>query len=262
VQELVAEFFGREPCKGVHPDEVVALGAAIQGSALLDQDNDMLLLDVTPHSLGIMIHGGLFHKLIQQNTTVPTSESHNFTTVKDHQTSVKILVLQGESEQAAENELLGEFILTGLRSAPKGEVEIEVTFEISADGIVSVSAKDLETGQQQSITVTATSGLTEDEIRRMIEENKDYLVEQRGSEEGERAKQAVEKIVDEIEALFPQVEDSIAGSAAGREALEKARHVMDRASASIRSGKRDEIAEAKEALQRTLNMFKGVLGKL
>ena len=125
----------------------------------------MLLLDVTPHSLGIMIVGGYFHRLIQQNTTVPTQASHIFTTVKDNQTSVKILVLQGESDRAEENELLGEFVLTGLRRAPKGEVEIEVTFEISADGIVSVSAKDLETGLEQSITVTATSGLTEDEIQ-------------------------------------------------------------------------------------------------
>ena len=210
VQEMVAEFFGIEPCKGVHPDEVVALGAAIQGSALLDEESDMLLLDVTPHSLGIMIVGGYFHKLIEQNTTVPTSKSHVFTTVKDNQTSVKILVLQGEAERAEENELLGEFILTGLRRAPRGEVEIEVTFDISADGIVSVSAKDMETGQQQSITVTATSGLTEDEIRRMIEENKDYLLELRESEEFERDKQAVEKMIEEVEKLFPDVEEIIA----------------------------------------------------
>ena len=172
VQTAVAEFFGIEPCKGVHPDEVVALGAAIQGAALMDESSDMLLLDVTPHSLGIMIVGGYFHKLIEQNSTVPTSKSHIFTTIKDNQTSVKILVLQGESERAEDNELLGEFVLSGLRRAPAGEVEIEVTFEISADGIVSVSAKDLETGQQQAITVTATSGLTEDEIRRMVEESK------------------------------------------------------------------------------------------
>ena len=261
VQEMVAEFFGLEPSKGVHPDEVVALGAAIQGVALLDEESDMLLLDVTPHSLGIMIVGGYFHKLIEQNTTVPTSRSHIFTTVKDNQTSVKILVMQGESERADENELLGEFILTGLRRAPKGEVEIEVTFEISADGIVSVSAKDLETGQEQSITVTATSGLTEDEIRRMVEENKDYLVELRDSEDFEREKQQVEKIIDEVEGLFPQVEDIIAGSDFGQDAVNKARSVLERARAAIATREREAITESKDALSRTLNMFRGVVSK-
>src|SRR5215470_7680586 len=219
VQRAVAEFFGLEPCKGVHPDEVVALGAAIQGAALTDEKSDILLLDVTPHSLGIMIVGGYFHKLIEQNTTVPTSEQHVFTTVKDNQTSVKILVLQGESDRAEENELLGEFILTGLRRAPKGEVEIEVTFEISADGIVSVGAKDQETGLKQAITVTATSGLTEDEIRRMVEESKDYLLDQKANEEFETKKQAAEKLIDEIEGLFPRVETAIAGSDFGQDAV-------------------------------------------
>src|SRR5689334_8472019 len=228
VQEMVAEFFGLEPCKGVHPDEVVALGAAIQGAALVDEQSEMLLLDVTPHSLGIMIVGGYFHRLIEQNTTVPCSKSHVFTTVKDNQTSVKILVLQGESDRAEENELLGEFILTGLRRATKGEVEVEVNFEISADGIVSVSAKDLETGLQQSITVTATSGLTEDEIRRMVEANKDYMVEVRSGEEVEKHKQSVERLVEEIEQLFPKVEEIIAGSDFGQDAVRKARVVLDR----------------------------------
>ena len=173
---------------------------------------------------------------------------------------MKILVLQGESEQASENELLGEFILTGLRRAPKGEVEIEVTFEISADGIVSVSAKDLETGQEQSITVTATSGLTEEEIRRMIEENKDYMVELRGSEEAERVKQQVEAIMDEIESIYPQVEASLEGSSIGHEALEKARSVIDRAKQSLGNANPSALTEMKEALQRTLSMFKGVVG--
>jgi molecular chaperone DnaK len=261
VQELVGEFFGIQPCKGVHPDEVVAQGAAIQGSALLDEENDMLLLDVTPHALGIMIVGGLFHTLIEQNTTVPTSKSHIFTTVKDNQTSVKILVMQGESERAEENELLGEFILTGLRRAPKGEVEIEVTFEISADGIVAVFAKDLETGQQQSITVTATSGLTEDEIRRMVEENKDYLLELRDSEEFEREKQGVERVIDDVERLFPKVESIIAGSDFGQDAVKKARAVLERAREAIDVRDREAMGEAKDSLNRTLNMFRGVVNK-
>jgi molecular chaperone DnaK len=261
IQQMVAQFFGMEPCKGVHPDEVVALGASIQGSALLQSDSDMLLLDVTPHSLGIMIVGGYFHRLIPQNTTVPTQASHIFTTVKDNQTSVKILVLQGESDRAEENELLGEFILTGLRRAPKGEVEIEVTFEISADGIVSVSAKDLETGLKQAITVTATSGLTEYEIRRMVEASKEYMLDQKQSEEFEKHKQAAEKLVEEIESLFPRVEQAIAGSDFGQDAVKKARSVVDRARQSIAAQDTQAVADSTEALTRTLNMFKGVVAK-
>jgi molecular chaperone DnaK len=261
VQEMVQEFFGREPNKGVHPDEVVALGAAIQGTALVDQQSDMLLLDVTPHSLGIMIVGGYFHRLIEQNTTVPCSKSHIFTTVRDNQTSVKILVLQGESDRAEENELLGEFILTGLRKAPRGEVEIEVNFEISADGIVSVSAKDLETGLKQSITVTATSGLTEDEIRRMIDDNRDYLMEMRAGEEFEKQKQAAEKLIDEIDRLFPKVEEIIAGSDFGQDAVRKAKSVLERARTAIDSRDSQAVTDSMEALTRTLNMFKGVVSK-
>ncbi|RMH43561.1 MAG: molecular chaperone DnaK [Deltaproteobacteria bacterium] len=261
VQEAVSEFFGREPCKGVHPDEVVALGAAIQGAALIDEQNDILLLDVTPHSLGIMIVGGYFHKLIEQNTTVPTSKSHVFTTVKDNQTSVKILVLQGESDRAEENELLGEFILTGLRRAPRGEVEIEVTFHISADGIVSVKAKDLETGIEQSITVTATSGLTEDEIKKMIEENQDYMLEVRAGKDFEKHRHQAERILDEIEGLFPQVTEIISGSEFGQDAVRKARGVCERARQAIAAKDTATLVDTTEALTRTLNMFKGVVSK-
>ena len=261
VQERCAQFFGREPCKGVHPDEVVALGAAIQGAALVEDTGNVLLLDVTPHSLGIMIVGGYFHRLIEQNTTVPTSMSHVFTTVKDNQTSVKILVLQGESDRAEENELLGEFILTGLRRAPRGEVEVEVTFSISADGIVSVKAKDLETGLEQSITVTATSGLTEDEIRDMIEANKDYMLEVRSGQEFEKYRHQVEKILEEIDSLFPQVSEIISGSDFGQDAVKKARGVCERARASIRARDTSQLQESTEALTRTLNMFRGVVSK-
>jgi molecular chaperone DnaK len=261
VQEMVAEFFGMEPCKGVHPDEVVALGAAIQGAALMDEKSDVLLLDVTPHSLGIMIVGGYFHRLIDQNTTVPTSKSHVFTTVKDNQTSVKILVLQGESDRAEENELLGEFILTGLRRAARGEVEVEVTFTISADGIVSVKAKDLETGLEQSITVTATSGLTEDEIRGMIDANKDYMVEVRSTQEFEKHRHGAERMLEEIEALFTEVADIISGSEFGQDAIKKARAVCEKARQAIAVKDIKTLQEATESLGRTLNMFKGVVSK-
>ncbi len=261
VQEIVAEFFGLEPCKSVHPDEVVALGASIQGVALLDDDSDMLLLDVTPHSLGIMIVGGYFHTLIEKNTTVPATSTHTFTTIKDNQTSVKILVLQGESELAEKNELLGEFILTGLRRAPMGEVEVEVTFDISADGIVSVSAKDVETGARQSITVTATSGLTEEEIRQMAEENKEFLVEARESEDLTREKQQLEKIIGQVTKLFPKVEKAISGSKFGQDALKKAEGMMEQAKEALRSSDLKEVQEIKESITRTLNMFKGVVSK-
>ncbi|MCP4444095.1 MAG: molecular chaperone DnaK [Myxococcales bacterium] len=261
VQQAVTQFFGFEPCKGVHPDEVVALGAAIQGTALTDTECDVLLLDVTPHSLGIMIVGGYFHKLIEQNTTVPTSESHTFTTVKDYQTSVKILVLQGESDRAEENELLGEFILTGLRRAMKGEVEVDVAFAISADGIVSVTAKDLETGLEQSITVTATSGLTEDELRDMIEANQDHMVDVQSNKEFDKAEHEAQSLLREIEKMFPDVEQIISGSDFGQDAVTKARIVCDKARSAIGAKNLPVLLECIEALGRTSNMFRGVVSK-
>lgn len=261
VQEAVATFFDRDPCKGVHPDEVVALGASIQGAALVDDSHEMILLDVTPHALGIMTFGSFFEELIPQNTTVPTSRTKIFTTSRDNQTAVKILVMQGESQQAEENEILGEFILTGLRRASKGQVEIEVTFEINADGIVSVSAKDLETGQQQSIQVTATSGLTKDEIKQMIDSAKEYMVDRRSSEEFEAAKQEAEKLIVEIERLFPQVEIVVAASDFGREAVNKARRILRDARAAIESRDAAAVKNQVEALARTQRMFKGVVTK-
>jgi len=262
VQHAVERFFGREPSKGVHPDEVVALGASIQGMALTQEASDMILLDVTPHTLGIMVVGGYFEELIPLNTTVPTSRSKVFTTVRDNQTAVKILVMQGESHRADENELLGEFILTGLRKAQAGQVEIEVTFEINADGIVSVHAKDLETGQQQSITVTATSGLTVDEIQHMVSEAKDFAVARRQSDEAEGATQEAEKLIAQIEQLFPDVEQVVAGSDFGRDAIEKARSVVDKARMLIKAGRLEELSEQIDALARTQRMFKGVVGKV
>ncbi len=263
VQERVTKFFGREPCKGVHPDEVVGLGASIQGAALVDETHemDMVLLDVTPHTLGIMVVGGYFEELIPQNTTVPTSRSKPFTTVRDNQTAVKILVLQGESRRAEENELLGEFILTGLRRAPAGQVEVEVTFEINADGIVSVHAKDLETGKEQSITVTATSGLTEDEINEMMTDASDYAVTRREDEAAEKVRQEAETIIAEIERLFPEVESIVAGSDFGRDAIDKAKGVVDNARTLLERGDIGGLKEELESLGRTQRMFKGVVGK-
>jgi molecular chaperone DnaK len=177
VQNLVTELFGKRPHKGVNPDEVVAVGAAIQGESLLSEDKNLLLLDVTPLSLGIATFGGHFAKLIERNTTVPVRKGHIFTTTRDNQSAVKIRVLQGESETASENDLLGEFVLSGIRPARKGEPEIEVSFDIDANGIVSVSARDQSTGKEQSIQVNATGTLSEEEIQRIIDENELYEVQ-------------------------------------------------------------------------------------
>ncbi len=177
VQNAVAELFGKRPHKGVNPDEVVAVGAAIQGEALLSEDKNLLLLDVTPLSLGIATFGGHFAKLIERNTTVPVRKGHIFTTTRDNQSAVKIRVLQGESDTANENDLLGEFVLSGIRPARKGEPEIEVSFDIDANGIVSVSARDLATGKEQSIQVNATGTLSDEEIQRIIDENELYEVQ-------------------------------------------------------------------------------------
>jgi molecular chaperone DnaK len=261
IQQAVAQFFEREPCQGVHPDESVALGAGIQAAALVDDRHTMVLLDVTPHALGIMTQGGYFEELIPQNTTVPTHRTKIFTTSREHQTAVKIVVMQGESERAEENELLGEFILTGLRRAPKGTVEIEVTFEINADGIVSVHAKDLETAKEQSIEVTASSGLTRDEIRDMMENAKDYMVERRTTEEFEAAKQEAERIVGEIERLFPQVEQIVAASDFGRDAIDKARAIVSKARQAIAKRDVSAVKAEIEGLSRTHRMFKGVVAK-
>jgi molecular chaperone DnaK len=176
VQQAVAEYFGKRPHKGVNPDEVVAVGAAIQGETLVTKDENLLLLDVTPLSLGIATFGGHFAKLIERNTTVPARKGHIFTTTRDNQTAVKIRVLQGESDMAVENDLLGEFVLNGIRQARKGEPEVEVSFDIDANGIVSVSARDLATGKEQSITVNATGTLSDDEIQRIIRDQELYEV--------------------------------------------------------------------------------------
>ncbi len=177
VQQTVSEFFRKRPHKGVNPDEVVAIGAALQGEALLDEGQNLLLLDVTPLSLGIGTYGGHFAKLIERNSTLPVQRAHIFTTTRDNQTAVKIRVLQGESDAAEENDLLGEFILSGIPEAEKGVPEVEVAFNIDTNGIVSVGATDRATGREQSITVNATGTLSEEEIHRIIEDNDLYDVE-------------------------------------------------------------------------------------
>lgn len=262
VQQVVQEIFGLQPSRGVHPDEVVAMGAAIQGHLLSSGSGDTLLLDVTPHDLGIMVAGGLFDVLIDRDTTIPTVARKTFTTVRDGQTQVRILVLQGESSRAEDNELLGEFLLDGLRQAPRGEVKIEVIFEISADGIVGVSACDLETGHQQAITVTASSGLTEQEIRDMIAENKEVALASEASDAFEEARTECERLIRDIHQLLPEARNIIHDTDFGVDAVRKAEEAVVRARQAIERRDVAYLVSGRPALERTVSFLRSVIKKL
>ena len=262
MHDAVKNLFSREPSKAINPDEAVAVGAAIQGFSLLNEGTkeETLLLDVTPHSLGIAIAGGYFSRIIPKNTTVPTSARHVFTTVKDGQTSAKITVVQGEHDLAAQNELLGEFALTGLREAPRGQVDIDVIFDISADGIVSVSAIDVLTGLRQSITVTASSGLTEEEIRAAAAANEDWLVTQRTDPEFEVRKAAAERLFKEFGELWPRLALA-AKSGLGQEALQRAQAALSVARLQVSQRESEGLAASVERLERMLGALRGAIDR-
>jgi molecular chaperone DnaK len=221
VQEKVKELTGKEPHRGVNPDEVVAVGAAIQAGVLAGDVKDVLLLDVTPLTLGIETKGGVMTKLIERNTTIPTRKSEIFSTAEDNQPSVEIHVLQGEREMAAYNKSLGKFQLTGIPPAPRGIPQIEVAFDIDANGILNVSAKDLGTGKEQKIEIKAGSGLSEDEIRNMVSDAEAHAEEDRrqrdlaeARNEGENAAYQAEKQLKELgdqvdEASKSEIENAI-----------------------------------------------------
>jgi molecular chaperone DnaK len=229
VQEAVKKITGKDPYKGINPDECVALGAAIQAGVLGGEVKDILLLDVTPLSLGIETLGGVFTKLIERNTTIPTKKSQVFSTAADGQTSVEVHVLQGEREMAANNKTLGRFHLTGIAPAPRGVPQIEVTFDIDANGIVHVSAKDLATGNEQKVTITASTNLKEDEIDKLVREAEKY------AEEDKKRKEEVETR-NQAESLVYQTEKSVKDLGDKLDAADKARI-------------EEKIAELKKALE-------------
>jgi molecular chaperone DnaK len=244
VQAIVKELFGKEPHKGVNPDEVVAVGAAIQAGVLAGEVKDLLLLDVTPLSLGIETMGGVLTTLIPRNTTIPTRKSEMFSTAADNQTSVEVHVLQGERPMARDNRTLGRFHLSGLPSAPRGVPQIEVTFDIDANGIVNVSAKDMATQKEQKITITASSGLSKDEVDKMMKEAEAHAEDDRKRKEEIETRNHADQAAYGAEKLIREAGDKL--SPADRAPIETAIEELKKAI------ERNDTAEMKKAME-TLN---------
>src|ERR1051325_4833030 len=244
VQKLVQDYFGKEPHKGVNPDEVVAVGAAGEGGVLGGYVKDVLLLDVTPLSLGIETLGGVMTKLIERNTTIPTRKSEVFSTAADNQTSVEIKVLQGEREMARDNKSLGRFHLQGIMPAPRGMPQIEVTFDIDANGIMHVTAKDLGTGKEQKITITSSSGLSKDEVENLVRDAESHAAEDKQRREEIEAKNQLDTLVYQVEKMLNENRDKISGSDVStlESAIADARKAMEQ-------GGTDNLKRATEALQ-------------
>ena len=244
VQRLVKDLFGRDPNKGVNPDEVVAIGAAIQGGILGGDVKDVLLLDVTPLSLGIETLGGVFTKLIERNTTIPTRKSQIFSTAADNQTAVSIHVLQGEREMASQNRTLGRFDLIGIPPAPRGVPQIEVSFDIDANGIVHVSAKDLGTGKEQKIRIESSSGLSEEEINKMVKDAEQHADEDRRAKEAAEARNEADSLIYSTEKSLSDYGDKISDEDRNQinEAISALRGSLD-------SGDPDDIKAKSEALK-------------
>ncbi len=246
VQEVVKEFFGKDPHKGVNPDEVVGVGAAIQGGVLAGDVTDVLLLDVTPLSLGIETLGGVMTTLIQRNTTIPTKKAEVFSTAEDAQTTVEIHVLQGERKMAIDNKTIGKFQLTGIPPAPRGMPQIEVTFDIDANGILHVSAKDRATGKEQKIRIEASSGLSEAEINRMVKEAESHAKDDEEKRARVEARNQLDSLVYQVEKDTGEWGDKVSEGTRSRlnEALEKAKEALKGNDFSTISAARDELMQA------------------
>ncbi len=244
VQEAIRKEIGKDPHKGVNPDEVVAMGAAIQGGVLTGDVKDVVLLDVTPLSLGIETMGGVFTKLIDRNTTIPTSKSQVFSTAADNQTAVDIHVLQGERPMAADNKTLGRFQLSDIPPAPRGIPQIEVTFDIDKNGIVNVSAKDLGTGKQQNITIKSSTGLSDDEIERMVKEAEENAEADKKRKEEVELRNEADQLVFTTEKTLKELEGKV-----DQAEVKKAEEAKDALKAAIEKNDLDEIRSAKDALQ-------------
>lgn len=243
VQEAIKKFLGKEPHKGVNPDEVVALGAAVQAGVLTGDVKDVVLLDVTPLSLGIETLGGVFTKLIDRNTTIPTSKSQVFSTAADNQTSVEIHVLQGERPMAADNKTLGRFQLTDIPPAPRGIPQIEVSFDIDANGIVNVRAKDLGTGKEQRITITSNSGLTDQEIERMVKEAEMNAEADKQRKEAAEIRNQADQLVFTTEKTLKELEGKV-----DQAEIDKANEAKEKVKKALEGNNTDEIKKATEEL--------------
>jgi len=250
IQKLVRDLFGREPHKGVNPDEVVALGAALQGGVLRGEVKDLLLLDVTPLSLGIETLGGVFTRLIERNTTIPSKKSEVFSTASDSQTSVEVHVLQGEREMAAGNRTLGRFHLVGIPPAPRGVPQIEVTFDIDANGIVNVSAKDLGTGKEQRITITASSGIGEDDIKRMVRDAESHASEDKQRRQAVEARNHLDTLVYSTEKGLGEHREKLGSAERAEldEALAAAKKALEGEDAAAISAASEQLTKASHKL--------------